>query len=182
MENILIIVDYQKDFYDPNGSLYVKGGEKLLPNLLKIIPNFDYVIFTVDWHPANHISFKGENAWPIHCVQYTEGASLPIELISAAKFYDVYKKAQLTYAEEYGAFNEIALGNEAEIITNLHSGNNYVVCGIAGDYCVKHTIMNLMQFVPLENISVYLDGIVSINDNNFNEFIKTSKIKKYDYK
>ena len=42
MENILIIVDYQKDFYDPNGSLYVKGGEKLLPNILKIIPNFDW--------------------------------------------------------------------------------------------------------------------------------------------
>lgn len=182
MKNILIVVDYQKDFYDPNGSLYVKGGEKLLPNILNIIPNFDHVIFTVDWHPTDHISFRGENAWPVHCVQYTEGASLPLELIIAANSYDVYRKAQSTYIEEYGAFNENALGHEAEIITGLHRYNKFVVCGIAGDYCVKRTIMNLCQYVPLENISLYLDGIVNIDNNVFDQFLAVNKFNIYDYK
>lgn len=181
MENILIIVDYQKDFYDPNGSLYVKGGEKLLPSILKIIPNFDYVIFTVDWHPVDHCSFEGENPWPVHCIRHTEGASIPLELIQAAKKFDIYKKGQSSYVEEYGAFSDYALGEEARIVRELNRHFKYVVCGIAGDYCVKHTIMQLAQYIPLKNISVYLEGIVSINSNNFNEFVKTNKIKKYDY-
>ena len=29
----LVIVDLQKDFYDPSGALYVKGGEKVVEEI-----------------------------------------------------------------------------------------------------------------------------------------------------
>ena len=48
MKKILVVVDYQYDFYNPNGALYVNGGEKLYDKIMNIIPNFDEVIFTQD--------------------------------------------------------------------------------------------------------------------------------------
>ena len=57
-QKILIIVDYQYDFFSPDGTLYVNGGEKLQEKIANIIPNFDYVIFTKDSHGLKHCSFK----------------------------------------------------------------------------------------------------------------------------
>ena len=54
MKKVLVVVDVQKDFYHPEGALYVKGGEVLPERIAKVIPEFDDVIFTVDWHPYNH--------------------------------------------------------------------------------------------------------------------------------
>lgn len=48
MSNVLVIVDVQKDFYDPNGALYVPDGEKVISEIEKIIPDFDLVLFTAD--------------------------------------------------------------------------------------------------------------------------------------
>ena len=33
----LVIVDLQKDFYDPSGALYVKGGEKTVEKIKDLI-------------------------------------------------------------------------------------------------------------------------------------------------
>jgi nicotinamidase/pyrazinamidase len=49
----LVIVDLQKDFYDPSGALYVKGGEKTVEEIKKLILTdlqINQVILTVDWH------------------------------------------------------------------------------------------------------------------------------------
>ena len=85
----LVIVDLQKDFYDPSGALYVKGGEKVVEEIRKLILTdlqINQVIFTVDWHTPEDFSFKKNGGeWPIHCLQHSEGASLPKEVLEAAE-------------------------------------------------------------------------------------------------
>jgi nicotinamidase/pyrazinamidase len=74
----LIVVDVQRDFM-PGGALPVPEGDKVVAPLNQYIERFSKanlpVFFTRDWHPKDHISFKGHGGiWPPHCVQDTEGA------------------------------------------------------------------------------------------------------------
>ena len=189
MKKVLVVVDVQKDFYHPDGALYVKGGEVLPERIAKVIPQFDDVIFTVDWHPVNHCSFKeNDGIWPTHCVQYTEGASLPNEFMPFLKEGKVICKGVCFHKEEYGA--------NPETITNAccyRSDEEYelVFCGIAGDYCVRETIENVIigkkavkfyrfaDYYP-SKISVYLGGVASIDDGAIiKEFMKENNIEEW---
>ena len=70
----LILVDIQNDFC-PGGSLAVTDGDAVVPVANRLMPHFPMVISALDWHPANHISFRERGGpWPPHCVQNTEGA------------------------------------------------------------------------------------------------------------
>ena len=86
----LVIVDLQKDFYDPSGALYVKGGEKVVEEIRKLILTdlqINQVIFTVDWHTPEDFSFKKNGGeWPVHCLQHSEGASLSKEVMEAIMY------------------------------------------------------------------------------------------------
>ena len=57
-KKIAIVVDYQYDFINPEGALYVKDAEKIFYGVGKTITHMDGVVFTVDWHPFEHCSFK----------------------------------------------------------------------------------------------------------------------------
>ena len=47
----------------------VPDGDLLIPLANQLIGQFSEVIATVDWHPANHISFAGNHPWS--CLLYT---------------------------------------------------------------------------------------------------------------
>ena len=53
----LLVIDMQNDFI--SGSLAVTGAEDLLGPMSAMIEDdvWDQIIFSKDWHPANHISF-----------------------------------------------------------------------------------------------------------------------------
>ena len=169
MKRILVVVDVQKDFYHPDGELYVKGAEVLPSKIAEVIPYFDDVVFTVDFHPQIHCSFahNGGN-WPTHCVAFTEGASLPTEFIPFLKdihddrCYNVVAKGMDPEKEEYGA--------DANAIMNAHDENpeecEFVFCGIAGDYCVKETINNFITKFPNAKVSVLAECVASIDDGS----------------
>ena len=76
-KKVLVVVDVQRDFFDPAGALYVGGSEVLPEKIAEMAAGYDGVIFTLDWHPANHCSFAAQGGiWPSHCVAYTQGAGL----------------------------------------------------------------------------------------------------------
>jgi nicotinamidase-related amidase len=82
----LVIVDFQYDFADSNGSLYVKGAEEAQKNVVELIRKggFDQVILTRDWHKTCDKSFKENGGiWPVHCVEDTPGAQVMDEIINA---------------------------------------------------------------------------------------------------
>lgn len=193
-KNILVVVDYQYDFFNPNGALYVNGGEKLQEKILKIIPNFDYVIFTKDSHSLSHCSFKENGGiWPAHCVWNSIGEGIPVELLKAAKDYGIVPKGCNDDEEEYGAFSDdmeffytIEFAVDTEGLCNkpfrayCDDVDEIVVCGIAGDYCVLETLKNIIKHIGTNKVKVYLDGVVSIDGGEkLNNFINENNIKTY---
>ena len=198
MKETLVIVDRQKDFNDSLGSLYVLGAEDTELNTLKYIErNSDRikeVIFTVDWHLPSDKSFERNGGiWPDHCLQFSEGAGISDVLYKACIEHNIpiqiFRKGEVSTREEYGAFEIMSrYGDNLVLFNNCImdscvqvTTNNVVVCGLAGDYCVKETIKNLLEHsktTGLFNVSVFKDGISSIdggetlerfiNENNLN--------------
>lgn len=137
----LIIVDVQNDFC-PGGALPVTDGDKVLPVLNLYIKRFREegapVFATRDWHPKNHISFKGNGGiWPPHCVQGTNGAQFHTGL-AISKDVEVVSKGASPKDEAYSGFQGTNLTAELKDrgIKTLYVG------GLATDYCVKHTVLD----------------------------------------
>lgn len=186
----LIIVDCQNDFI--SGTLTVKGSKNAVENIKNYIrtnrKDIDKIVFTVDWHPYNHSSFKGFGGqWPHHCVQYTPGACIEPKLLKFVQSlnlnYEVSQKGTCEEIEEYGAFSDInftsdSFGSRCYLDTvETNPESDYVVCGIAGDYCVKATMQNMINggITP----KVYVSGIASIDDGSTLEtFISENKLEK----
>ena len=198
MKETLVIVDRQKDFTDSLGSLYVLGAEDTELNTLKYIErNSDRikeVIFTVDWHLPSDKSFeRNGGTWPDHCLQFSEGAGISDVLYKVCIEHNIpiqiFRKGEVSTHEEYGAFEIMSRRGDNLVLLNNYimdscvqvTTNNVVVCGLAGDYCVKETIKNLLEHsktTGLFNVSVFKDGISSIdggetlerfiNENNLN--------------
>ena len=115
----LIIVDCQNDFI--TGTLTVKGAKTVVEEIKKFIKShhkeIEKIIFTVDWHPYNHSSFKKFGGqWPNHCVQYTPGACIEPKLLKFVQSYeinyDVIQKGTIEEIEEYGAFSDIQFSSD----------------------------------------------------------------------
>ena len=136
----LVVVDVQKDFC-PGGALAVREGDKVVPVLNKYIEKFRKagapIIFTRDWHPPDHSSFKAQGGpWPPHCIQNSEGAkfhpnlSIPLEgeIVSKADKKD----------EAYSFFQG------TDLAAKLHQRGikRLLVGGLATDYCVKETVLD----------------------------------------
>ena len=194
-KKILVVVDYQYDFFNPDGALYVNGGEKLFDKILDIIPNFEHVIFTQDWHPFDHCSFTNNGGiWPIHCVAGTIGSGIPVEFMKAAKSFSCCTKGEDESKEEYGAFSNvhslaiecdydfeyIDFYNDEFINKSLNDVEEIVICGLVDMYCVIETLKNVIKHIGREKVSVFMDGIGSFDEHkNFKKYIKDNNIKTY---
>lgn len=198
----LIVVDVQNDFINPAwGHLYVNKGEEVVQNIIDFINDnkndLREVVFTLDWHPNSEMAFKEPSiVWPKHCLQYSEGAAIPQELINtcvdnniAMKFF-IKGTSNEDEHTEYGAFEFIyeycdyndnpmlAFMNRTEDCSiYVRQDDEFVVCGVAGDYCVMNTIKNLLNHDDI-NISVFMNGVRSIDGGKaFNEFVKENNLK-----
>jgi len=163
-ENILVVVDVQRDFFDPSGSLYVGGSEVLPEKIVEAAKGYDAVVFTLDWHPADHCSFAEQGGiWPSHCVANTQGAGLPDSFAEIMKTMDtqIFFKGNVQDKEQYGAFEDLSAYHVIEYwFQNCASVD---VCGIAGDYCVKESTANILKVVPAEKVSILTDCVRSID-------------------
>ena len=191
----LVIVDFQNDFCNPKGSLYVNGAEEAKANIIKYLDenkdNIDNVILTRDWHRVDDKSFaENGGTWPVHCLQGNWGADVDGAILSALNDLHlnfVYSnKGTNPNVEEYGAFSfiqetadGIALQNVNDSYVTLipEDATNVVVCGIAGDYCVLETTKNLVNSGKF-NVELFLDGIASIDGGEAINKYNNEVIKK----
>lgn len=150
----LVVIDMQNDFADPDGSLYVEGGEKIVPLVNKEIraarQEDALVVFTQDWHPESTPHFqKDGGVWPVHCVGGTEGAEFHSELLVPDGAPVVRKGVE--GGDGYSGFSVRDPESGEEEATELgrilddHDIEKVVVVGLAQDYCVKETVLDARQ-------------------------------------
>jgi len=158
----LVIVDIQNDFL-PGGTLAVKEGNEIIPLVNHIITKYDYVVASQDWHPAEHGSFAENHdgakvgelveisgldqvLWPVHCVQYTEGAKFNEKLLT--QYIDeVVRKGTNPHIDSYSAFYDNG-SNQSTGLTELLRNRGVTeidIVGLATDYCVKFTALDAVK-------------------------------------
>lgn len=172
MKRALILTDIQYDFV-PGGALAVPKGDEIVPVANRLMPDYDLVVATQDWHPADHKSFASQHPgkkvgdviqlgglqqvlWPDHCVQGTHGAEL-VEGLDKKRIDKVIHKGTDPEIDSYSTFfdNEhrksTGLG---EFLKDRHVDEVHFM-GLATDYCVKYSVLDSLglefkTFVLLE--------------------------------
>ena len=160
MKKALIIVDLQNDFCE-GGALAVPGANEIIPyvNLLMEENEYDQIILTQDWHPADHKSFASKNGkkvgdniilngipqhmWPDHCVQGTFGAEFHKDL-NRDKVTHIIQKGTNVDFDSYSGFqdNNHFVKTGLDDFLKYHDIQLLEVVGLALDYCVKFTAID----------------------------------------
>jgi nicotinamidase-related amidase len=155
----LVVVDMQYDFID--GSLACQNADNAISQTLKFIDKHTKgqrgeeheildtfpILFTRDYHPAEHSSFAEQGGtWPTHCVAGTHGAEIHESLVPYVCEELTFDKGCDKSSEQYSGFEgqnnaEQSLG---EILEMLDTTDVYV-CGIATEYCVRNTCEDLKK-------------------------------------
>jgi len=145
----LIVVDVQNDVTDPDGSLYIPGGEAIVPVINAEIDTATTagarVVYTQDWHPPSTPHFaKDGGVWPVHCVAGTVGAELYPRLHVVGP---IVRKG--TSGEDgYSGFSQRDPVSGETVATSLEADlraagvGRLVVVGLAQDVCVKDTALD----------------------------------------
>lgn len=152
----LVIVDVQNDFC-PGGALAVREGDLIVPGINAIRDLYPLVVFTQDWHPADHQSFApahpgkkpGDHVmlgdvdqilWPPHCVQNTKGAEFRADLDVRPKD-PIVRKGTDRMVDSYSAFFDNARKKQTELdlVLKAFRIEEIHLAGLATDYCVRFT-------------------------------------------
>ena len=171
----LIIVDCQNDFI--TGTMAVKNAKETVEEIKNFIKSnkkeIDKIVFTVQWHPYNHSSFKQFGGkLQHHCIQFTPGACIEPKLLKLVQSYnikyEVSTRSTLAEIDQFGAFEDIEFSQDAtgrryyfDSIVTVDADTDFVICGVSS---VKETIVNLIS----ERISlkVFIEGTI-IEDKTF---------------
>ena len=155
----LIVIDVQNDFC-PGGDLAVAQGDAIIAQINALMGQFQTVVLTQDWHPADHSSFAANHAgaapfstvqmpygaqtlWPSHCVQGTKGAEFHPALRSDLAQL-VLRKGFRAGIDSYSALFE----NDKTTPTGLdgylraRGVTGLTLVGLAADYCVAFSALD----------------------------------------
>jgi nicotinamidase/pyrazinamidase len=145
----LVVVDCQNDFADPDGSLYVSGGEEVVAavngEIVKALAGGAAVFYTQDWHPETTPHFQKDGGiWPVHCVAGSWGAAFHPRLLVAGSTV----RKGVGGEDGYSGFtmSDAVSGEKTptrlEELVGATGASHIVVVGLALDYCVKATALD----------------------------------------
>ena len=158
MTSALIVIDVQNDFC-PGGALAVGGGDDIVAGINGLMPQFDAVILTQDWHPAGHSSFASSHPgkapmemtempygpqvlWPDHCIQGTDGAAFHPDLVTTADL--IIRKGYNPAIDSYSAFfeNDKTTPTGLEGYLKTRGITALTLVGLALDFCVNYSAVD----------------------------------------
>ena len=170
-KKVVALIDCQNDFidgalgvgYDKWAKAYSYIEEKLLNGVTELI-------FTQDYHPVNHCSFKPQNGpWPAHCVMETEGADIYWKLNDmigkdGIKCCGLFKGMDPD-KEEYGI----------DVLQKIDEVDEVNIAGLCTDYCVKESAIMTAKAHPNTKVIVHLSGSAYIAEDTKNAAIEQMK-------
>jgi nicotinamidase/pyrazinamidase len=136
---ILLVVDVQNDFI--SGSLKAYRAKHILEPVNQAIKlarqNGLLVVFTRDWHPPDHFSFKEHGR---HCVMESEGAEIADQIEVPPDSFVA------NFGIELGdtAYSALENATLTSLLDNPKVDVVFVV-GIALNYCVKCTCLSVRE-------------------------------------
>ncbi len=158
----LLLIDLQNDFM-PGGALAVPGADEIIPIVNNLMPQFDLIVATQDWHPEDHGSFAAnhpgksvydqivldglpQTLWPVHCVQNTNGASFAPDL-DTRRITRVFSKGMNQRIDSYSGFFDNGHRASTGMGEWLKAQNvsELTIAGVATDYCVKFTVLDALK-------------------------------------
>jgi len=163
-------VDAQADFMLPGGNLYVKGAEKLLPNIRRLTNAARQGEVLLVSHGCFHTPDDPEfNTFPPHCVKGTPGSRFVPEAL-AAKFTTVENTATVTLPTDLSQFQQIILEKQTldifesrhanSLVERLSRNAEFVVFGVVTEYCVSFAARGLLS--RGRRVSVVQDAIETL--------------------
>ncbi len=180
-KTVFVDVDTQLDFMNPGGSLYVPGAEDIIDNIKKL---FDYanehkiaILSSIDAHKTDDPEFQ---TFPPHCIKDTPGnQKIEVAICNEHVIIENVKQdiavAILDHQQiivEKQTFNVFDNVNTDEILTKLNA-DNFVVFGVATEYCVKVVTLGLLK--RGYNVSLVTDAIKAITEEGERNALKEMK-------
>ena len=169
----ILVVDCQYDFID--GSLACGHSEEAVKNIIGLInSNPDAkVYYSADNHSLKHCSYiQNGGTWPVHCNSGTHGAELHSSFKTEIKNpsqrpndENIYFKGEDDSVEEYSAFNA---KNKNGKELNQVIGHEVIVCGIASEFCVRESVIALLNSGRKIEVPENLLGWVDENNHHKN--------------
>lgn len=192
MKKALIIIDLQNDF-TRDGGLEVPEGNEIIPEVNQLQEEFDIIVATQDWHPANHGSFAsnhpGKKAfdvdqlngleqvlWPDHCIQGSKGAEFHPEL-KTEKIQAIFRKGMDPGIDSYSAFFDNG-HRKSTGLSGFLKGleiEHLFFCGLAADYCVYYSIKDALS--EGFHCTLFLNATRPISSDNFDKIKEELKEK-----
>ncbi|PHS02692.1 MAG: nicotinamidase/pyrazinamidase [Blastopirellula sp.] len=176
----LLLIDIQNDFL-PGGALAVADGDEIVPIVNRWMSEFEFVVATQDWHPADHGSFVSQHAanhvgeiirldgldqivWPDHCVQGSQGAEFASGL-NVQGIHHVVQKGTDRLIDSYSGFfdNARRKATNLEAYLRNHDVDELHVMGLATDYCVKFTVLDALDLGF--KVTLHTEGIRGVELN-----------------
>ena len=168
---ILWEVDVQNDFMLPEGKLYVKGAEKLLPNIRRLTDAARQGrVFLVShgcFHPKGDPEFAtfGE-----HCVKGTAGADFVPEALTE-RIVRVPNETSAKLPDDLAPYQQILLEKQTlnifetrhadELVRRLGSEAEFVVFGVVTEFCVGFAAKGLLE--RGRRVALVRDAIETLN-------------------
>ncbi len=182
-KKLLIAVDMQNDFMNPDGKLYVQGSEEIKPNIKRLFDKaygdnspFSDVLYTKDWHEVDDAELSDnpdfKTTFPPHCMANTDGADVIKEANPNEYENTTYRNF---LKDEFSVFT----GNrnfESTLVVNANDISEIYVGGVSGDVCVFHLLEGLIRLNKDDkiktNIYVIKDVIASLNPDVFEDYLE----------
>ena len=152
---VFVDIDTQYDFISRDGALSVPGAEEIRGNLRTLtdyaVNNGIKIIASADAHVPNDKEFE---IFPPHCVRNTPGQKKIEETTIAATVVLKNDASDAAHADNIENADQILLEKQAyDVFTNPSApgifeaadGDEYIVYGVATDYCVKAAAVGLLE-------------------------------------
>ncbi|HEV3480971.1 MAG TPA: isochorismatase family cysteine hydrolase [Candidatus Acidoferrales bacterium] len=170
-KTVLWEVDAQADFMLPGGKLYVPGAEKIIPRIARLVKAANetgtLIASSGDAHIQNDPEFQ---KFPPHCIAGTSGAEIIPEGL-AKGFRTLRNDASRKLPKDVLNFPQVIFEKQtldvfdnpkaAALVECLPSDAEYIVFGVATEYCVRFAAKGLLD--RRRRVSIVRDAIEALS-------------------